>query len=625
VVQVVALDSETGVTAPARMAPPLVCVSEAGSRTKLWHVLDPDLVPYLEATFERAAAGELLIVGHHFAYDAAVFISHAPSLAEVVFAAYDAGQVGDTMIRQKLLDIAGGCYRGYTDPRTGKSTVYKYSLDALAQRHFNRKLDKEGPWRLHYARLLDVPLDDWPHDAVDYAMGDAVTTLDAWCIQEEQAGRDPGVLEDEPRQVRAALALQLASVWGIRTDPEMVQRLKRDAEDEIAAVRPILIEAGLIRSNGCRRMKYAQERMLEVNPNGKKTDTGRPCVDEEACEDTGDPAFIALARYGKAQNLISKDVKALATGVRLPIHTRFDSLMETGRTSSSGTYNLQNPRRKQGVRECFVPREGNVLVACDYDKAELHTLSQVCIMVTGKSRLGERLNAGFDPHLDLGAQLLGITYDEAALRKKDPEVKNARQASKAGNFGYPGGMGPKGFQAYAKTQYGVDFDLTFCKKLRENWLQTWPEVEEYFDWVRRLCGEAGIANVIHFFSNRRRGLIPYTVACNTFFQGLAADGAKAAMWQICRRQYADPGSPLWGTRTVNFVHDEFIIEAPEGHAHDAAMELQRVMVDEYSKWVPDVPVRASPAIMRRWSKAAEPAWRNGKLIPWEDREEATTC
>jgi len=624
-VRVVALDTETGTFAPARMAPPLVCVSEAGPDTRpLWHMRDPDLLPHLEALFEEAAGGTATIVGHNMAYDVGVFLAHSPRLTEVVFAAYAAGGISDTQVRQKLLDIARGCYRGHTDPHTGKTTAFRYNLDALVDRHLGRKLDKEGPWRTRYYDLIDVPLEEWPQRAVDYAVEDAAGTLDVWRVQREIADRDPGVLEDEPRQVRAALALNLCSTWGIKTDRAMVEKLKRGAEAEIEEVRELLVKEGLLRKNGCRIMKAAQERMLAVKPDGKKTDTGRPCCDEEACEDSGDPGLIALSRYGKAQNLIAKDVKALAQGVRLPIHTRFDSLMETGRTSSGGVYNLQNPRRKEGVRECFVPREGRVFVACDYDKAELHTLSQVCIWTVGKSRLADRLNAGFDPHLDLGAQLLGITYEEAQARKKVPEVKSARQQSKAANFGLPGGMGPQGFQAYSKAQYGMEFTLEFCKKLRENWLQNWSEMQEYFDWVRNLCGESGYANIVHFGSNRRRGAIPYTVACNSFFQGLAADGAKAALWEVCRRQYADPGSPLWGSRQVNFVHDEIIIEVEEDRAHDAAMELQRVMVEAYSRWVPDVPVRASPAIMRRWSKAAEPIYKNGKLIPWEDREEAAS-
>jgi len=606
------------------MAPPVVCLSsDYGRGPLLLHVKDPLFVPYVRERFEAAGNGSELIVGHNLAYDVSVLMAHDRDLVPIVFAAYASGNVSDTMIRQKLLDIAEGCYRGYTSASTGKFTPHKYSLDDLSRRHLGVQLDKDvDGWRMRYWDLINVPVSDWPGRAVDYAEGDATATLGVWNAQQRCVERDPNVLVDEPRQLRAALALHLASVWGIRTDAAGVEKLRRNAEADIASVREFLIKEGLLKRSGQRMIKAAQRRMAEVSPDGKKTEKGGVCVDEEACKDSGDPALIALSKYGKAQNIISKDVKALEQGTTLPIHTRFDSLMETGRTSSGGVYNLQNPRRLAGVRECFVPREGKVFASCDYDKAELHSLSQVCLRSVGKSRLAERLNAGFDPHLDLGAQLLGITYEEALRLKKDARVKNARQQSKAANFGLPGGMGPKGFQAYSKAQYDMDFTIDFCKKLKENWLQNWPEMEEYFDWVRNLCGEAGVATITHFFSCRRRGLVPYTVACNSFFQGLAADGAKAAMWEVCRRQHTDRGSALWGTRTVNFIHDELIVEVPEDRAHDAAVELQETMIEVFNRWVPDVPVRASAALMRRWSKEAEPVHKNGKLIPWEDREVA---
>jgi hypothetical protein len=40
---------------------------------------------------------------------------------------------------------------------------------------------------------------------------------------------------------------------------------------------------------------------------------------------------------------------------------------------------------------------------------------------------------------------------------------------------------------------------------------------------------------------------------NTMFQGLAADGAKLALWKLWRAGY----------RLVNFIHDEILVELPE--------------------------------------------------------------
>lgn len=641
---VAAIDMETLPFRQACMAPPPVCASVAeaevddesvkayateaalwqaedfGLDVRLLHAQDPQTYIELHDLWAAAADpfGDVVLIGHHMAFDVVVKLAQWPELTELVFAAYEAGHVSDTIIRQKLLDIADGCYRGWTDGVTGKHTKYAYYLDDLTERLLKRRLDKNSPWRMRYESLLDVPLEEWPEGARRYALDDGGATLGVWIIQEARRLRDPVVLEDEARQVRAALALQLASVWGIRTDKAGVQALHDEAQGEIDRLTELLVRESLLRRNGSRIIKNAQKRMFAANPRGRKTPTGKPALDEESCLSSGDPALIALSQYGQAQNILSKDVKALARGVRLPIHTRFDSLMETGRTSSSGEYNLQNPRRKRGVRECFVPREGMLYAACDYEKAELHTLSQVCIKVLGRSRLAERLNGGFDPHLDLGSQIVGVSYEEAFARRGEKEIQDARQHAKPANFAFGGGMGVKGFQIYAKSAYGVDFTRDFCKSLREKWLETWPEMPDYFEWIRNLCGQAGVATIEHLFSRRRRGLVPYTVACNSFFQGLCADGAKSALWEVCRRQYAEPSNPLWGCRTVNFLHDELVIEVPEERAHEAAMELQRVMIEAFNPWVPDVPIRASVSLMRRWSKSAEPAWLSNQLIPWED-------
>jgi DNA polymerase I-like protein with 3'-5' exonuclease and polymerase domains len=136
--------------------------------------------------------------------------------------------------------------------------------------------------------------------------------------------------------------------------------------------------------------------------------------------------------------------------------------------------------------------------------------------------------------------------------------------------------------------------------------------------INQQVGQAGEGDIIQLRSGRKRGLCRYTVAANTYFQGLAADASKLALWWVTRACYTDRNSPLFGCRPVIFLHDEIIMEAPESYAHLAATELERVMVKAMQVFVPDVPCRATAALMRRWAKEAEPAYINGKLVPYED-------
>ena len=101
------------------------------------------------------------------------------------------------------------------------------------------------------------------------------------------------------------------------------------------------------------------------------------------------------------------------------------------------------------------------------------------------------------------------------------------------------------------------------------------------------------------------------------FQGMAADGAKRALFAVSRECYADETSPLFGCRPLVFVHDEIILEAPADRGHECAMRLKHLMEREMNAVTPSIPASATPAIATRWLKNAEPKYDDtGRLIPW---------
>lgn len=134
-----------------------------------------------------------------------------------------------------------------------------------------------------------------------------------------------------------------------------------------------------------------------------------------------------------------------------------NSLLETGRASYSEVIQLlprkpgffaKNPDGSPGpwipsLRECVVARPGYVLSSEDYEAGELitHAQSLIWIVGEGESRLAEALVSGIKVHNALGAQMLGISYEEFQRRQKEKMCVDARQAGKPGNFGFPGGMG----------------------------------------------------------------------------------------------------------------------------------------------------------------------------------------
>jgi hypothetical protein len=170
--RIVSFDTETDLIRPACLAPSLVCVTyqilitgregkpDFVTGASIIHQSDPRLPDLLRGWFEDP---ETLIVGHNVAYDTAVIAERFPELRECIFAAYDADRVTDTKLRQQLLDIAGGVFRGRLGDK-GQWITHEYTLEALARRCAGMQLQKDA-WRLSYAEFLDTPIEEWPTKA----------------------------------------------------------------------------------------------------------------------------------------------------------------------------------------------------------------------------------------------------------------------------------------------------------------------------------------------------------------------------------------------------------------------------------------------------------------------------
>jgi len=700
---VVAWDTETRLIGPAQYAPPLVCTSikhEKGEH--LLHHTESE--PFFDSILTDP---DCVFVGHNLAFDLGVVAAKWPRFLPLIFKAIEEGRAKCTMLRMKLIDIATGCYRGEYLPPTekelkagkkqGKWFAITYDLSLTFWRFTKRRLQKDK-WRLRYREFENIPIEQWPRGAREYPIMDAVATYAIYVGQEnvrkfvadEIADNFPDIdkpdpLGDETNQMKYAWWIHLMSCWGIRTNTEKLTKLKKETEKEYQETRdflqstPICSECGriivspepgtrpqclkhpeamyvaLVRPSGQRNTKAAQLRMKYVMggrancrltksaATADKIEDKHISLDKEACELANDKLLKEYEALSSLQTVVNKDIPALRKGRFLPIHSRFNTLIATGRTSSSAP-NIQNIRRLPGIRECFVPRKGNVFLNADYDGLELRTLAQVCVSLFGKSHLADILNGGKDPHLMVAATILKISYEEAERRNEaqDEEVDRARQTGKVANFGFPGGLGYESLILFAKRAYKINMSLEEAMELKENWLLSFPEMEKYFAYIGAMTAKSfdNVATIQQLFTKRIRGKIKFTVACNSYFQGLGSDATKAAGWLISKACYIEPDSPLYGCRIVNYVHDEFILECPEERSHEAAMELKRLMELGASPFLPDVaPTVSKPIVARCWSKKAQQVWKIGKpgnkhkpandndrLVPWDEtRCECGAC
>lgn len=677
-------DTETGLIQSGLLAPPLACITWCDALDQpieIVHGDDPAAYRVAVETLSRPH------VGANVAFDLAVLGARFRDLVPLVFESIGAwdqeeSNAHDVQLRQKLIDIGEGQLRMREMEGDDGEPVYVsvgYNLSALNKRYFGDVLEKDE-WRLQYGRLRHLPLVQWPAGAVDYAKLDTLSTLKIFYAQ---AGMQRGVvgpdgytkirapieayLSNERFQVRAAFALQLLSCWGIKIDPHEVERFLGVLRGEQEERRERLVKTGLVRLDGSRNMKLAHAKILalvgldgdltpkgleqyrawwaQMSKLGKLTEESRRSekmrllsagyisVSGDSCIKSGDEVLQEFAKYGQFQTLVSK-ISKLKTG-GLPIQTSFDSLLDTGRTSSfsskiiSNSIALQNLPRKPGMRECFVPREDQCFVAADYGMAELVAIAQITYSLFGYSKLRDVLNAGLDPHCDLGSRILGTSYEDFYARNKAGEqsIVDYRTLCKSLNFGLIGGLGAEKFVDFSRKSYGVvlaatqDESIEKAKLYKKAWLDRWEEMQEYLAYIGRLCEDRGFCDIKQLKSNRLRGRIRFTVAANGYMQGLTADASKAALIECVRRCYVMPRSVMYGSRILLFVHDENIGETKLQNGPAFASEMQQVMEHIYSQYTPDVKIGVEATIMReRWSKKAKPVWHEGVLRPWEDRD-----
>lgn len=608
--KVIGWDLETDPIGRANLAPAPVCVSWAPGP----HVA---LIDDARGMIEGWLDSDELLIGTNLPFDFACLMSKWPDLRAKIFAKLKRGQAQCISINQKLIDLAT---KGMCEPA--------YSLETLCGMYGVPSPDKQGPWRLEYDRLRTVPVENWPQGSIDYVLGDATAPL---TIAEKQHTYDKGwtertgapILHLAGSELYKGLVFYLMSAWGIHTHPERTRAFHDKLRAHLDKSAKRLIRTKLVREDGSRDTKKAKAYMLKLNPHPKLTDKGGICMDKEACADTGSRVLQLYSDYSQSTTLMAR-ADDMMQGFELPLQTRYNPLLETGRSSSSKPkppvvgMQAQNFPRKAGARECLTPRPGHGFLSGDLPTAELRSLGQVCIDRFGWSKMADAINSGRDIHTWFAAAILGVTYEELLKRiaDEDPIATEARQQAKPYNFGLPGGQGVDSFVLFAWRNYRLRITTQQAAKYKALWLDTFPEMALYFKWVSKMCdNKRKKALVRHLRSGRWRANVPYCATCNTQFQELTACAATAGLCEVSRLCYSDPDSWLWNSRPLMFTHDENVLEVPLERGHEAAMEFADVMRDEFNVWHPDVPIaKVDVCLSMTYSKKMKPIWRDGRLV-----------
>jgi len=273
------------------------------------------------------------------------------------------------------------------------------------------------------------------------------------------------------------------------------------------------------------------------------------------------------------------------------IHTTFQNLVTaTGRLSSTEP-NLQNiPVRTDlgaEIRKMFIPKPGCVLVDADYSQIELRVLAHIA----DDENMCSAFRNGLDIHTVTASQVFAVPAEEVTSLQ--------RRHAKAVNFGI----------VYGISEFSLSEDIGVtrweAREYIDSYLANYRGVKAYMKQVVEDARERGYTETM--FGRRR--YIPelkssnYNVrqgaermTLNTPIQGTAADLIKMAMIRVdeaLRNNFPE-------AKLLLQVHDELIVECPEGIAEEVAKLVSREMENVAQL---KVPLTAEAKIGKSWFDA----------------------
>jgi len=273
------------------------------------------------------------------------------------------------------------------------------------------------------------------------------------------------------------------------------------------------------------------------------------------------------------------------------VHTSFSQATAvTGRLASSDP-NLQNipVRTAEGrrIRAAFIAPRGWRIVSADYSQIELRIMAHL----SNDPRLLDAFARNEDIHRATAAEVFSIPPEAVASEQ--------RRYAKVINFGL----------IYGMSAHGLAKALGIERHAAQGWIDRYfaryPGVAAYMERVKLVAHEQGYVETV--FGRRlhlpdiaarqfNRRQAAERAAINAPMQGTAADLIKKAMIAV-HRWLSDSGLQ---SRLVLQVHDELVLEVPDGEMDAICKHLPQLMEN-----VADlaVPLRVDVGIGANWDEA----------------------
>ncbi len=487
-------------------------------------------------------------VGQHLKYDRHVFANHGIELA---------GVRDDTLLESYVLE-----------------SDRPHDLGSLAQRHLGLKsisyddITGKGAKRISFA---EVPIDK----AAEYAAEDADLTLR---VHDALAPR----LAEAPRldALYRELELPVAEVlYRMERNGVLIDVFSLARQSEELGRRMLALEAEAHQLAGQPFNLASPKQLGDILfgqlglPVVKKTPGGAPSTDEEVLEKLAEdyPLPRKILDYrgvAKLKNTYADKLPQMVNPRTGRVHTSFSQAVAvTGRLASSDP-NLQNipVRTAEGrrIRSAFIAPPGHAIVSADYSQIELRIMAHL----SNDARLLDAFARGEDIHRATAAEVFGVTPLEVG--------PDQRRAAKAINFGLIYGMSAFGLAKQINVERGA------AQAYMDRYFARYPGVARYMEETRALARDKGYVETV--FGRRlwlpeiKSGVVARRqgaerAAINAPMQGTAADLIKRAM----RAVQAWLGQQELATKLILQVHDELVLEVPDGEIAAVREQLPKLM------------------------------------------------
>ncbi|MDI3258462.1 MAG: DNA polymerase [Sinobacteraceae bacterium] len=392
--------------------------------------------------------------------------------------------------------------------------------------------------------------------------------------------REPAVGEKALRAQRAASkAPELFAAWSRRS------RMLRRAE-MAAAFAAFVRNDGRI--HGLFASRAATARVIANEPNLQQV--------------PGDADFRALVRARKGYVIVSADYAALDVRVGATLALIEQDTVRTALSDAKfckETYGSVDVRWK--LRKLLEPLLRRAAEAGETDgrysalraafRAELDIHSWTAVRL-----------AGSDP-----AQVVAGLTGAAGVEALDAEIKRrggSRKLGKVANLGLLYAMGVRAFMLYAASVWDLHLTEGEAKATIDSWLGTYAELELWRKSVSlraRTLDQQGRWRLDRYdlrgLAGRRFVAMGLTDALSYPDQGSGAD----ILFNVSDRLWRDHRD-LYDALVLQ-VHDEIVLELPEGRADEGATRLREVMLSVAHTWTQPygVPMNVAVEVGETWS------------------------